>query len=98
MKFDSRKKKFFTSSKRKPISEMDCYDCGVLGHLAHQCTKPKKNKLKGKKDDDSEDEKKEKNRQEKNMASIRNSTREKVEKHTSLVISSPTLNPQATLS
>jgi len=25
--FDS-KKKFFTSSKRKPISEMDCYNCG----------------------------------------------------------------------
>ena len=44
---------------------MDCYNCGELGHLAHQCTKPKKdkykNKYKGKKDNSSnedEDEKK----------------------------------------
>jgi hypothetical protein len=34
IKFVSRKKKFF-SSKIKPISEMDCYNCGELGHLAH---------------------------------------------------------------
>ena len=65
IKFDRKKKKFFTSTRRKPISEMDCYNCGELGHLAHQCTKPKKdkfkNKYKGKKDDSSnkeEDEKK----------------------------------------
>jgi hypothetical protein len=58
IKFDSRKK--FFSSKRKHISEMDCYNCGELDHLAHQCNKPKKNKFKGKKDDDSDDEKKEK--------------------------------------
>lgn len=58
IKFDSRKK--FFSSKRKLISEMDCYNCGELGHLAHQCTKPKKNKFKGKKDDESDDEKMEK--------------------------------------
>jgi hypothetical protein len=44
IKFDSRQKKFF-SHKRKPISEMDCYICGELGHLAHQCNKPKKNKF-----------------------------------------------------
>jgi hypothetical protein len=31
-----------------------------LGHLSHQCTKPKKNKFKGKKDDESENKKKEK--------------------------------------
>ncbi|XP_066357922.1 uncharacterized protein [Miscanthus floridulus] len=30
VKFDSKKKKFFTSGKRKPISEMDCYNCGDL--------------------------------------------------------------------
>jgi hypothetical protein len=59
IKFDSRKKKLFPS-KRKPISEMDCYNYGELGHLAHQCNKPKKNKFKGKKNDDSDDEKKEK--------------------------------------
>ena len=63
IKFDGKKKKFFTSSRRKPISEMDCYNCGELSHLAHQCTKPKKDKFKnkGKKDDSSnedEDEKK----------------------------------------
>jgi hypothetical protein len=59
IKFDSRKKKFF-SSKRKPIFVMDCYNCGKLGHLTHQRNKPKKDKFKGKKDDDSDDEKKEK--------------------------------------
>jgi hypothetical protein len=58
IKFDSRNKKFF-STKRKPISKMDCYNYGELGHLAHQCNKPKKNKFKGKKDDESDDEKKE---------------------------------------
>jgi hypothetical protein len=60
IKFDLRKKKFFSSSKRKPFSEMDCYNCGELGHLAHQCTKPKKNKFKGKKNDESEYQNKEK--------------------------------------
>ena len=64
IKFDGRKKKFFTSTRRKPIFEMDCYNCGELGHLDHQCTKPKKDKYKkkykGKKDDssDNDDEKK----------------------------------------
>jgi hypothetical protein len=65
IKFDG--KKFFTSSKRKPIYEMDCYNCGDLGHLVHQCHKPLKdkykNKNKGKKDDSSdEEEEKKKNR------------------------------------
>ena len=35
VKFDGKKKKFFTSNRRKPISKMDCYNCGELGHLAH---------------------------------------------------------------
>jgi hypothetical protein len=48
IKFDGKKKEFFTSSKRKPISEMDCYNCGELGHLAHQCPKPQKDKYKNK--------------------------------------------------
>jgi hypothetical protein len=63
IKFDGKKKKFFTSSKRKPISEMDCYNYGELSHLAHQCPKPPKdkykNKNKGKKDDSSDDEEEE---------------------------------------
>ena len=65
IKFDGKKKKFFTSSRRKPISEMDCFNYGELSHLAHQCTKAKtdkfKKKNKDKKDDSSnedEDEKK----------------------------------------
>jgi hypothetical protein len=66
IKFDGKKKKFFTSSKRKPISEMDCYNCCELGHLAHQCPKtPKdkyKNKNKGKKDESSDEEEKKKNK------------------------------------
>ena len=35
IKFDGKKKKFFTSNRRKPIFEMDCHNCGELGHLAH---------------------------------------------------------------
>ena len=65
----ARKKKFFTSSRRKSISEMDCYNCGELGHLAHQCAKPKKdkykNKYKGKKDDSSNEEEEEKKKKNK---------------------------------
>jgi hypothetical protein len=59
VKFDGKKKKFFTSSRRKPISKMDCYNYGELGHLTHQCPKPKKDKYKkynGKKDDSSDDD------------------------------------------
>ena len=59
VKFDGKKKKFFTSNRKKPISEMDCYNYGELGHLSHQCPKPKKDKYKKKykdKKDDSSDE------------------------------------------
>ena len=45
VKFDGKKKKFFTSSRRKPISEMDCYNCGELSHLAHQYPTLKKDKV-----------------------------------------------------
>ena len=68
VKFDGKKKKFFTSSRRKPISKMDCYNSGDLDHLAHQCPKPKKDKYKkkykGKKDDssDEDDDEKKKNK------------------------------------
>jgi hypothetical protein len=51
IKFDGKNKKFFISSKRKPISEMDCYNYGELGHLAHQCPKPPKDKYKNKNKD-----------------------------------------------
>ena len=43
---------------------MDCYNCGELDHLAHQCPKPKKDKYKKKykgKKDDSSDENDDKN-------------------------------------
>jgi hypothetical protein len=66
IKFDGKKKKFFTSIKRKPISKMDCCNCGELGHLAHQCSKPPKdkykNKNKGKKDESSDEEDEKKNK------------------------------------
>jgi hypothetical protein len=96
IKFDSRKKKFF-SSKRKPISEMDYYNCGKLGHLAHQCNKPKKNKFNGKKDDESDDEKKEKNSSRGRKASTRDSIKRRMEKHILLVTGLLTLNPQTGL-
>jgi hypothetical protein len=65
---------------------MDCYNCGELGHLSHQCTKPKKNKFKGKKNDEREDGKKKKKSFNKMMANKRGSTREEVGKRTLLVI------------
>ena len=66
VKFDGKKKKFFTSSRRKPISKMDCYNCGDLGHLAHQCPKPRKDKYKkykrNKDDSGDDDDEKKKNK------------------------------------
>ena len=98
IKFDGKKKKFFTSTRRKPISEMDCYNCGELGHLAHQCTKPKKdkykNKYKGKKDDSSneeEDEKKKNKPYKKRDGKKDFHKKKKSGRHTSSVIGSRTL-------
>jgi hypothetical protein len=34
---------------------MDCYNCGELGHLAHQCPKPPKDKYKNKNKDKKDD-------------------------------------------
>ena len=101
VKFDGKKKKFFTSTRRKPISEMDCYNCGELGHLAHQCTKPKKDKYKkknkGKKDyssDEDNDEKK-KNKPYKKKDSKKDFHKKKKNgRHTSSVIGSWTLTHQ----
>ena len=45
IKFDGKKKKFFTSSRKKPIFEMDCYNYGKLGHLAHQCPQAKERQI-----------------------------------------------------
>ena len=96
VKFDGKKKKFFTSTRRKSIFEMDCYNCGELGHLAHQCPKPKKDKYKkkykGKKDfssDEDDDEKKKNKPYRRRMARRRIFTRiRKMARHTSSVIGS----------
>jgi hypothetical protein len=100
VKFDGKKKKFFTSSRRKPISEMDCYNYGELGHLAHQCPKPKKDKYKkykGKKDgssddDDDDDEKKKKPYKKKDGRRNNFTRRRRMTRLILLVIGSRTLN------
>lgn len=43
--FDPKSKKF-SVHKKKSIKDMDCYNCGDLGHLAHQCLLPDKRKKK----------------------------------------------------
>ena len=96
-----RKKKFFTSTRRKLISEMDCYNYRELGHLAHQCTKPKKdkykNKYKDKKDDSSneEEDEKKKNKPYKKKDGKKKDFHKKKKngkaRHTSSVIGSRTL-------
>jgi hypothetical protein len=96
IKFDSRKKKFF-SSKRKPISEMDCYNYGELGHLAHQCNKPKKNKFKGKKEVTVMTRKRKRYSSRGRMGRTRGSIKRKMERHTLLVTGSLTLSQQVGL-
>ena len=100
VKFDGKKKKFFTSNRRKPIFKMDCYNCGELGHLAHQCPKPKKDKYKkkykGKKDDSSDDDEKKKNKPyKKKDGKRRNFIRRRMARPILLVIGSQILNHQA---
>ena len=101
VKFDDKKKKFFTSTRRKPISEMDCYNYRELGHLAHQCSKPKKDKYKkkykGKKDDSSDednDEMKKTSHTRRKMARRTSTRRRKMGRLTSSVIGSRTLTHQ----
>lgn len=54
--FDSSKKKFTPIN--RSLANVDCFNCGELGHMAHQCTKPKKNKNKSKsKSDDKKNNK-----------------------------------------
>jgi hypothetical protein len=96
IKFDLIKKKFF-SSKRKPISEMDCYNCRELGHLAHQCNRPKKNKFKAKKEDNNDDEKKEKRFFKRKDGKHKRFHKRKMESHILLVTGSLTLSHQVDL-
>ena len=99
VKFNDKKKKFFTSSRRKPVFEMDCYNYGDLGHLAHQCPKPKKDKYKkkykGKKYDSSDDDdEKKKNKPYKDGKKRNFTRRRRMARLTSWVIGSWTLNHQ----
>jgi hypothetical protein len=96
IKFYSRKKKFF-SSKRKPISEMDCYNCGELGHLDHQCNKPKKTNSRARKMMKVMMRRNRRSSSRRKKASTRGLTKRRMEKHILLVIGSPTLNPQVSL-
>jgi hypothetical protein len=84
IKFDSRKKKFF-SSKRKPISEMDCYNCGELGHLAHQCISPRRTSSRARKMMTVMTRKRKRNSLRERMGSTKDSMKRKMERHTLLV-------------
>ena len=71
IKYSSSKKKFFPS--KKQLEEMECYNCGKLGHLYFQCRDKKNKKKKEKKyhkndssDESSDVEKKKGKKQSKN--------------------------------
>jgi hypothetical protein len=96
IKFDSRNKKFF-SSKRKPIFEMDCYNCGELGHLAHNATSPSKTNSRARKMMKVMIIRKKRSSSIRKKASTRSFTKRRMVMHILLVSSSPTLNSQAAL-
>jgi hypothetical protein len=96
IKFDSRNKKFF-SSKRKPIFEMNCYNCGELGHLAHNATSPSKTNSRARKMMKVMIIRKKRSSSIRKKASTRSFTKRRMVMHILLVSSSPTLNSQAAL-
>jgi hypothetical protein len=73
---------------------MDCYNCDEIGHLNHQCAKPKNNKFKGKMDYVSEYDKKNKKGFKKRDGKRRHFHKKKGRKLILLVIGSSISIPQ----